>query len=563
MQYSFPAQQIFQKAFLETSMISFFTATLSSGRYALALGFNDFWLRLKETAERDSLILMTTGFLLLAALLLRYVPEERGRIRAATWLYGAALFFILISALIDSIGATAVPDSIGMSTVTRVIHWIALLIGGIAIVNLAGIFLFDVLLRALKLSTPRILRDLIIAFGYVGIGLVLLSREGASLSGLITTSAVLTAVIGFSLQDTLGNVMGGLALQLEKSINVGDWIRLDHIEGRVREIRWRHTSIETRNWDTMIIPNSVLMKGQVLILGRRDGRSVPHRMWIYFNVDFRYAPTDVISAVDRALQAEPIAGVAEDPRPHCILFDFKESFALYAVRYWLTDLAADDPTNSIVRARIFFALKRADIPLSIPAHSLFLTEESEERKVIKHERQIEHILREFQEVELFHSLTQSEQRTLAERMRPVPFTRGEALTRQGAEAHWLYILTKGSAEVVISTEDGASRRVAILKDGDFFGEMGLMTGEPRTATVIALEDVEACRLDKHDFHDIIHSRPEIAEHISHVLARRKVELEAVREGLDEEAKHKKMAPMQKDILARIIEFFGLKRSEER
>ncbi|MEW6213570.1 MAG: mechanosensitive ion channel family protein, partial [Acidobacteriota bacterium] len=522
---------------------------------ALALGFNDFWLRLKETAERDSLILMTAGFLLLAALLLRYVPEERGRIRAATWLYGAALFFILISALINSIGATAVPDSIGMSAVARVIHWVALLIGGIAIINLAGIFLFDVLLRALKISTPRILRDLIIAFGYVGISLVLLSREGASLSGLITTSAVLTAVIGFSLQDTLGNVMGGLALQMEKSINVGDWIRLDHVEGRVREIRWRHTSIETRNWDTMIIPNSMLMKGQVLILGRREGRSVPHRMWVYFNVDFRYAPTDVISVVDRALQSEPIAGVAEDPRPHCILFDFKESYALYAVRYWLTDLAADDPTNSIVRARIFFALKRADIPLSIPAHSLFLTEESEERKVIKQERQIEHLLREFEEVELFHSLTQSERRKLAERMRPVPFTRGEALTRQGAEAHWLYILTKGSAEVVISNEDGTSRRVAVLKDGDFFGEMGLMTGEPRTATVIALEDVEACRLDKHDFHDIIHSRPEIAEHISHVLARRRVELEAAREGLDEEAKHKKMAPMQKDILARIIEFF--------
>lgn len=539
---------------------AFFIDTLSPGHIALVFGFNDVWLKLKENAERDSLILMTTGFLLLAALLLRYVPGERARIRAATWLYGAALIFILISTLIDSIGATAVPDSIGMSTVTRVIHWIALLLGGIAIVNLAGIFLFDVILRGLKLSTPRILRDLIIAFGYVGVGLALLSREGASLSGLITTSAVLTAVIGFSLQDTLGNVMGGLALQLEKSISAGDWIRLDHIEGRVKEIRWRHTSIETRNWDTMIIPNSVLMKGQVLILGRREGRSVPHRMWVYFNVDFRFAPTDVISLVDAALQAEPIRAVSEDPKPHCILFDFKESYGVYAVRYWLTDLAADDPTNSVVRARIFFALKRANIPLSIPAHSLFLTQESEERKVIKHEKQIEHILRQFEGVELFHSLTESERRTLAERVRPVPFTRGEALTRQGAEAHWLYILTKGSAEVVISNEDGTSKQLAILKDGDFFGEMGLMTGEPRTATVIALEDVEACRLDKQDFHDIIHSRPEIAEQISHVLARRRVGLEAAREGLDEEAKNNKMAPMQKDILDRIIEFFGLKKN---
>ncbi|HEY7546563.1 MAG TPA: hypothetical protein VID27_16855, partial [Blastocatellia bacterium] len=128
-------------------------------------------LKLKENAERDNLILMTTVFLLLAALLLRYVPGERSRIRAAVWLYGAALFFILVASLIDSIGITTVSEPTGMSTVARVINWVGLLVGGIAIVNLAGIFLFDALLRGLKVPTPRILRDLIIAFGYVGIGL--------------------------------------------------------------------------------------------------------------------------------------------------------------------------------------------------------------------------------------------------------------------------------------------------------------------------------------------------------------------------------------------------------
>ena len=147
-----------------------------------------------------------------------------------------------------------------------------------------------------------------VACAYIGVGFALLAHNGVSFTGLITTSAILTAVIGFSLQDTLGNIMGGLALQMEKTINVGDWVRVDQQVGRVKEIRWRHTALETRNWDTLVIPNSILMKGQVLVLGRRTGQPVLHRQWVYFNVDFRIAPTEVISAVNDALQAEPIPG---------------------------------------------------------------------------------------------------------------------------------------------------------------------------------------------------------------------------------------------------------------
>ena len=153
--------------------------------------------------------------------------------------------------------------------------------------------------------------------------------------------------------------MGGVALQLERSVAVGDWVRVGEVEGLVREIRWRQTSIETRNWDTVVIPNSLLMKSQVTVLGRREGKPRLHRMWVYFNVDYRHAPAEVIDAVEQALRADAIPDVAADPPPNCILNDFKESYGSYAVRYWLTDFASDDPTSSEVRARIFAALQRA------------------------------------------------------------------------------------------------------------------------------------------------------------------------------------------------------------
>jgi CRP-like cAMP-binding protein len=400
------------------------------------------------------------------------------------------------------------------------------------------------------------------ALAYFVLAITLLSQSGVDLTGIVATSAVITAIIGFSLADTLGNIMGGMALQMERVISVGDWVKVDKIEGQVKEISWRQTSIETRDWDTVVIPNSVLMRGQVALLGHRLGAPRQQRRWVYFNVDFRHSPSDVIDAVQAALCAEPIAYVAAEPRAHCLLIDFKESFATYAVRYWLTDMALPDPTDSVVRSRIYFALRRAGVPLSIPAQKRYVVEESETSRAREREREVEQRAEALRRIELFHTLTEDERRELGARMKVAPFVRDEAMTRQGAEAHWLYIIRGGEADVRFTGEDGLTKKVASLGGGDFFGEMGLMTGAPRTATVFARTDVGCYRLDKESFKDILDRRPEIAEDISHILARRRAELDAVREGLSEEAMRQRMRNHQGDLLRRIRNFFSLDRGDE-
>ncbi|MDT5061215.1 MAG: hypothetical protein QOH63_1674 [Acidobacteriota bacterium] len=495
---------------------------------------------------------LALGFIVIALALSALIPTERRRIRVATLLFLLSIVGLFIAASLLYYGF----DS-ATSTAYRWVRWAALFILCVATINLASVIVFDVLLGTVKLKPPRILRDLLIAFSYIIVAITLLSRSGVDLTGIVATSAVITAVVGFSLQDTLGNVMGGMALQMERTIGVGDWIRVDQQEGQVVEIRWRQTSIETRNWDTVVIPNSVLMKGQVLLLGRRLGAPRQHRQWVYFNVDFRYAPTAVVETVEAALRAEPIENVASEPAPHCLVQDFKDSYITYAARYWLTDLALTDPTDSVVRSRIYFALRRAEIPLSIPAQSLFITEDDERRRERKHGEEISRRVESLRRVELFHTLTEEERRALADRLILAPFARGEAMTRQGAEAHWLYIMTVGDAEVRVAVDGNLNKKVATLHAGDFFGEMGLMTGAPRTATVVAQTNAECYRLDKKSFQDILQRRPEIAEDISHILARRRVELEAVREGLNEEAKLKRMSNTQGDLLRRIRDFFTL------
>ncbi|MGH9493060.1 MAG: mechanosensitive ion channel family protein, partial [Terriglobales bacterium] len=229
-------------------------------------------------------------FFVLAGILRVTVPGEIGSVRLAVRLFLLSIVLLVAAAFVPS------------AMVGRVAYWGGLFAGSIALLNLASVFTFDLFLtRFTHVHTPRILRDLVVGVGYFLVALSLLSHGGVSISNLVTTSAIASAVIAFSLQDTLGNVMAGLALQLENTFNVGDWIKVDQTTGRVTEIRWRYTAIETRNWDTVVIPNSQLMKAQVLVLGRRSGASMQHRQWVYFNVDFRVTPTEVIRAVTEAL----------------------------------------------------------------------------------------------------------------------------------------------------------------------------------------------------------------------------------------------------------------------
>lgn len=483
----------------------------------------------------------------------RLVPHaSRRRLRRSVLLFGLYVLVVLATLGIATTGYSSIAEGFELASgLLRVL----------LIINLSALALFDLLLPLARWNFPDILHDLVVGAAYLVAAGWLMHKSGVNLTSIVATSAVVTAVVGLSLQATLGNIVGGLALQVDDSIKEGDWIEFpDKQQGQVKQIRWRHTVIETRDWDTLVVPNGQLMTQIIKVLGKRNGRPVNHRMWVYFCVDFRFSPGDVIDVVNGALAAAPIAGVAANPPAHCICHDLareqRDGYVLYAVRYWLSDLARDDPTSSDVRERIFSALRRADIPLAIPAAALFLSEESSERTERKEARDIEGKLRALSSIELFGHLDESERRALAQAAHRTPFVRNEVITRQGATANWLYVLSKGEVEVRIASHEG-DRRVATLSAPSFFGEMALMTGQPREATVVALSAVECLRVDKDDFQGILQKRPAIAERISEILATRRVELDAARGGLDPEAHSKRLSNENVRILTGIRQFFGL------
>ena len=199
-------------------------------------------------------------------LLMRTVGKSRApRLRALYFLFVVHLVCLVVS-VVQKVLASALYLEFRVP---------ALVAGGIVIVGCTATLLFNLVLPRMHLEAPRIVQDVIVAIAAVIAGVGVASRAGVNLSGLIATSAVFTAVLGFSLQDVIGNVAGGLALQIDNSLELGDWVRFGDIEGRVTEIRWRYTALETRNWDTVLVPNSQLMKSSVSVIGRRGGQAAP------------------------------------------------------------------------------------------------------------------------------------------------------------------------------------------------------------------------------------------------------------------------------------------------
>jgi CRP-like cAMP-binding protein len=158
-------------------------------------------------------------------------------------------------------------------------------------------------------------------------------------------------------------------------------------------------------------------------------------------------------------------------------------------------------------------------------------------------------------VDLFAALSKDEIADVAERLSYAPFARGDVITKQGNAAHWLYLIAFGEAEVLYEPPSGPAQHIGNLGAGQFFGEMALISGDARAATVIAKTDVECYRLDRASFQALLLQRPGLADEISKVISSRRGGLEQVR-GASAEPPHPAERPQ--DLLARIRRFFGIR-----
>jgi small-conductance mechanosensitive channel/CRP-like cAMP-binding protein len=416
-------------------------------------------------------------------------------------------------------------------------------------------FLGNVLLA--RRAVPRILGEVSMFLSLAVYALFRMDALGVNLTAITVSSTVVLGAIGFAAQATLNNLIGGISLQLDNTYRIGDWIEIEGVTGEVVSIRWRYTAIATITNVTIIIPNGELMKGKVTLLGRRGDERVGWRRPIEFGVGYEWTPGQVLAVVHSALERLEVPLVAVQPRAHCVCAGFDASAIKYVVYYWLTEIKSYLETDSRVRVHVYAALGRAGMEIPISRQDLYLHSARTMAATTGASGQKSRVSL-LRSLELFAPLTDDETHALAAQLRPAPMAPGDMITKQGEPSDSLYILARGEVAIYRDSDHRQGRKLlAKLSAPAFFGEMGLLTGQARTATIIAESEVLCYRLDKRGFEAIIQARPELAEAISRTVTARQTANDATLASLSAEARAQATGTRASELVRRIRQFFGL------
>jgi small-conductance mechanosensitive channel/CRP-like cAMP-binding protein len=370
-------------------------------------------------------------------------------------------------------------------------------------------------LRPRHIPVPRLLFDVVNAVVLVGVGLALLKTLYAfNLTGLLVTSTVLSAILGLSLQDVLSNAMSGIALQLESPVAPRDWIRVGDKEGEVVQMNWRTITLRSRDGHLVVLPNARVAREDISNFSRPGPVTMLH---VTVGVAYAHPPGDV-----KAVLASAVAGaegVAAAPPPEVLVTRFADSAVEYDLRFFTSDFGSAPAVRDAALSRAWYALRRAGFGIPFPQREVAVRQVGEMRKEERLEKLRAECFEALRSVEAFRPLSEEQVRDLARHARLQRYTSGEALVRQGDEGGSLFVVLDGEVRVR-RLDGGSARELARLGPGSFFGEMSLLTGEPRSASVLALSEVEVVVVEKAAFRTLLHDDGHLARSLSEALEAR-------------------------------------------
>jgi len=496
------------------------------------------------------IFLLPIGAYLAALFLVRLLKSNRLIRRLRVPLHIALFLGTLLSIYVLSGAARDVTAF----KLLKLLLWLDLVYLGVRVFEYS--FLEEMLERR-QLQVPMFFRDiaraLILVFALTVLLKLIFDVEP---SGLLVTSTVLSAIIGLALQETLSNIFSGAALQMEKPFQVGDWVFINEREGRIVEMSWRTTKIRNRDNDIIIMPNTEVAKHDILNYHEPNRL---HRVRERIGTSYDDPPEQV----KRAL-LEIVADVPEiksEPKPDVLLLGYGDFSIDYELRYWIEAYERLPYIRDMVTSKIWYRFRREGITIPFPIRTVTMEtiEHVEERHARDHAIRREEIAAMMAETDILAPFDTEILASLSARAVQSAYAEGEHLVRQGDRDSSFYIIVSGKVSVVTSA-DGREKLIGTFGPGYFFGEGALLTGEARTASVIAAEETIAVVIEKDDFRPVLEARPETAVTLSKILEQRSIELERARDTItiSKNRKHTEHATeTSSSLLNRIQRFFNL------
>jgi small-conductance mechanosensitive channel/CRP-like cAMP-binding protein len=422
------------------------------------------------------------------------------------------------------------------------------LAGALLATRLVDFALFDVGYKIRQAApAPELLRQLVslLVFGFL-LGALCKVVLSVSLPAILTTSAIITAVVGLALQETLGNLFSGLGLAIERTVQVGDMVRTGETIGLVEQLSWRAIKVRTMEGNALLIPNSVASRDRLEVFRRG---SVPMARTLRVGLEYDASPARARAVLEAA--ARDLPGVASLPPPVAYLAAFHDFAVTFELRYWLDDYARYLEIDSKVRERVWYRLEREGLAFAYP---VIRQHQYAAGPLPRHDAR-DLVADAIEANPLFAPLTADERGRLAQGARLSRFTEGEIVVREGDSTSSMFLIAAGRAAVSVHAgEASASRKLAILEPGSAFGEISLLTGEPRLATVRALTETTLIEIDKATVAPLLRANPSLVEKLDAIILERRRHTSRERAAADGKAG----APEPESLRDKIARFFGLK-----
>lgn len=446
---------------------------------------------------------------------------------------------LLALAGIDPAGRIHLP----LRQLSGVVGWLALAWFGARLV--------DLLAGTSAAPLPRFLQDMARVVLFSAAALAILAYVfDQPVTGLLATSGVLVAVLGFALRNLIADLFSGIALNVEHPYRIGDWIELSPgVIGRVAEINWRATRLATRDATSIVVPNSLVAGSRFINYSYPERR---YRASLRFTLDANIP----VERARRVLLAGALSapGILAQPRPEALVEGANERGVIYVVQYWVPDFHDDNPCRDAVVTSVLRSLHRAGIDLAWPKRDVVLA-----RGRSRGLQRRPHGADLLAQVDLFDAFDEAETAALADGMAERLYREGAIIVRQGEPGASLFLIAEGVLDVSVATE-GRTEPVRLdrMVPGEVFGEMSLLTGQPRTASVVAATDAVVYEIHRDHLDPILHRRPEIAARLADLMAQRqRRNRERFQVALGSPEASSLPVSSAHDILSRLRGFFGL------
>ncbi len=447
-----------------------------------------------------------------------------------------------IKSLLESrMGATPSPSADTIISTVKL-----LLIGILAylFVRALNSLFFGLAFRLKRIDAPTLIRNIftIVAFTILFLIAFTFIFPEVNLGALLTTSAIFGVILGLALQDTLGNFFAGISLQADRPFQVGDVITVgaQRHSGVVEEISWRAIKIRTFTNHVVVIANSNAAREPIEVCPRDNLNA----RIVFFNTLYSDSPAKTIHVVREAVREAE--NVSTRVTPIVRIRNLGDNGVDFEVKYWPEDYAKYNDTDALVRQRIWYAFRRAGLNFAYPTRTLYV----ERHGMAARDGDGGAIVERLSAVDIFAPLSVEETGMLAQAAVKHVFAPGEMVIRAGDPGSSMFVVHNGRVRVQVN-DNGRARTVATLNEGDFFGEMALFTGEPRTANVVALEETEVLEIGHGAMKRVFETNPDLVESLSFIIAER-------RQGLA--SPHDSAAPeghSRAGLLSSIKRFFGL------